>query len=264
VRVKVWIHFFIGDTEGNNKLLGQYPGNKEGVKQPYRDCNCQYEDLSNPNPRCTYRTLDNLRVAKQRKRNDEDGGKEYYRLISTYDIHNALTDKNVPLSDNIHGPYKMFPPELLHTSGSGLCMYMFESLRNQIGGGQDRDLIDQQHIDILNCIKRQSEQDFPGGSMRNGLIDSTKCRSSERKGNLFRLLCIAHTSSGCSVLKRCLNMSEQRWKKFIEFLKLYLSCNRKDLKCVLRCLWSVVCGLCQLIPMYVHYYVNTVQYYFTR
>jgi hypothetical protein len=101
VHVKVWIHFFIRDTKGNNKLLGQYPGNKEGVKQPYRDCNCQYEDLSNPNPRCTYRTLDNLRLAKQRKRNDEDGGKEYYRSISTYDIHNALTDKNVPLSDSI-------------------------------------------------------------------------------------------------------------------------------------------------------------------
>jgi hypothetical protein len=31
VNVQVWIHFFIGDTEGNNKLLGQYPGNKEGV-----------------------------------------------------------------------------------------------------------------------------------------------------------------------------------------------------------------------------------------
>ena len=32
VHVKVWIHFFIGDTEGNNKWLGQYPGNKEGVQ----------------------------------------------------------------------------------------------------------------------------------------------------------------------------------------------------------------------------------------
>jgi hypothetical protein len=27
VWVKVWIHYFIGDTEGNNKWLGQYPGN---------------------------------------------------------------------------------------------------------------------------------------------------------------------------------------------------------------------------------------------
>ena len=31
VRVKVWIHYFIGETEGNNKWLGQYPGNQEGV-----------------------------------------------------------------------------------------------------------------------------------------------------------------------------------------------------------------------------------------
>ncbi len=28
--------------------------------------------------------------------------------------------------------------------------------------------------------------------------------------------------------------------------------------------WSVVRRPCQLIPMYVHYYVNTVQYYFTK
>ncbi len=35
VRVKVCIHYFIGDTEGNNKWLGQYPGNREGVRRPY-------------------------------------------------------------------------------------------------------------------------------------------------------------------------------------------------------------------------------------
>jgi hypothetical protein len=37
VRVKVWIHYFIGDTKGNNKSLGQYPGNREGARRPYRD-----------------------------------------------------------------------------------------------------------------------------------------------------------------------------------------------------------------------------------
>ncbi len=76
-------------------------------------------------------------------------------------------------------------PELLHTSGSGLIMYMFESFREQMGGGKDRDLIDKQHILISNLIKRQSECDFPQGSMRNGLIDGTKCQSSKQKGNSF-------------------------------------------------------------------------------
>jgi hypothetical protein len=87
--------------------------------------------------------------------------------------------KSLPLSDNIHGPYKMMPPELLHTSGSGFITYMYESLRDQMGGGKDRDLIDKQHILISNLIKRQSERDFPRGSMRNGHIGGTKCQSSE-------------------------------------------------------------------------------------
>jgi hypothetical protein len=78
---------------------------------------------------------------------------------------------------------------------------MFESLRDQMGGGKDRGLIDQQHIQISNLIKRQSERDFTRGSMRNGLIDGTKCQSSEQKGNMFRLLCIAHTTNGSCVIK---------------------------------------------------------------
>jgi hypothetical protein len=81
---------------------------------------------------------------------------------------------------------------------------MFESLRVQMRGGQDRDLIDKQHVLISNTIKRQSERDFPRGSVRNGLIDGTKCQSSEQKGKLFRLLCIAHTTNRSHVIKRSL------------------------------------------------------------
>jgi hypothetical protein len=145
-----------------------------------------------------------INFAKKRKREGEDAGIEYYRSISMYDIRNVLTEKSLPPSDNIHGPYKMMPPELLHTSGSGLIMYMFESLRDQMEGGKDRDLIDIQHILISNLIKRQIERDFPRGSMRNRLLDGTKCQSSEQKGNLFQLLCMAHTTNGSCVMKRSL------------------------------------------------------------
>ncbi len=168
MRAKVWIHFFIGNTKGNNKWLGQYPGNREGVRCPYRDFKCQFHGLSNPNPNCTYITME--------EQEDEEAGIEYYCSISMYDIRYALMEKSLPLSDNIHGPYKMMPPELLHISGSGIIIYMFESLRDQMGGGKDRDLIDKLHILISNLMKRQSEHDFPRGSMRNGLIDGTKCQ----------------------------------------------------------------------------------------
>jgi hypothetical protein len=114
------------------------------------------------------------------------------------------------------------PPELLHTSGSGLIMYMLESLRDQMGGGKARDLIDIQHVLISNLIKRRSERDFPQGSLRNGLIDGTKCQSLERKGNLFQLLCIAHTTNVSCVMKRSLKYSDTKWKQYIKFLKQYL------------------------------------------
>jgi hypothetical protein len=188
VHVKVWIHSFIKDTRANNKWLGQYPGNRDSVRCPYRDCKYQFHKLSNPNPNCTYLTMEDFKFAKKRKREDEDAGIEYYQSISTYDIQNALTGKGLPLSDNIHGEYKMMPPELLHTSGSGLIMYMFESIMDQMGCGKDKDFIDKQHIQISNLIKRQSEQNFPTGSMINGLIDGTKCQPSEQKGNLFLMI----------------------------------------------------------------------------
>ncbi len=67
----------------------------------------------------------------------------------------------MPFSDHIYGPFKMMPPELLHTSGRGLIIYMFKSLRQQIGGGMDCDFMDQEHVIISNIIKQQSERDFP-------------------------------------------------------------------------------------------------------
>jgi hypothetical protein len=92
----------------------------------------------------------------------------------------------------------MMPPKLLHTSGSGLIMYMFELLRHQLGAGKDRDNIDREHIDVSNIIKDQNERDFPQGSMRNGLIDGTKCQSSEQKGFFFITMhCAQNQSKKC-------------------------------------------------------------------
>ena len=63
---------------------------------------------------------------------------------------------------------------------------------------------------------------------------------------------------------QCRNIVSLTYQVFGQFFLRSKSCNSKDLKCVRRRRPSVVCGLCQLIPMYVHDYVNTVQYYFTK
>ncbi len=35
VNIKLWVHYFIGNTVGNNKWLGHYLGNKRQVHWPY-------------------------------------------------------------------------------------------------------------------------------------------------------------------------------------------------------------------------------------
>ncbi len=71
--------------------------------------------------------------------------------------------------------------------------------------------------------------------MHNGLIDETKCQSSEQKGNLIYLLCIVHKTKARNVLQTALQLSDQRWSKFLHFIKMYLAmeewfhdCNDND------------------------------------
>ena len=205
VSCRIWIHFFIGDTAGNNVWLGHY--NSSGkLKRPYRDCTCPYPDMSLDNPKCRYLRLEDMRYAKKRKLDDVVHGNALFHTMSKHDIRNVLTDPDLPLSDEIHGPYRMMPPELLHTSGSGLIIYMFKSLREMFGtttaGMAEIVWLDKLHKRLSVEISHPSERDLPRGSFRNGVLDITKCQSHERIGNLFRLLCLAHTTSGRKALMK--------------------------------------------------------------
>lgn len=235
VHIKLWIHFIIGDTEGNNKLLGHYQSSNSRVQKPYRDCHCSFDDLNLTNPQCTYISLADMDKGKQLLRKDKERGVEYFKSISKHPINNALLQHSLPLSDVVHGPFGMTPPEALHTFDSGLTMYIFESLQNQLGAGKSRVELDMQHVRLFDIIRRQSERDTPRGAARNGIIDSTRCQSSERKGNLFMLLCIALTVDGELILQNELGLTNNQWKRWIKFFCMYLSmeawfhdCNEKD------------------------------------
>ena len=116
----------------------------------------------------------------------------------------------------------MTPPELLHTSGAGLIMYMFRSVAERIGVGINRDDLDKQHNRMQVSLTRQSERDLPRGATRNGIIDGTKCQASERRGNFFSLTCIVHTTDGL-LLKECLGLSNEQWRTLLWFMREYLA-----------------------------------------
>ena len=83
--------------------------------------------------------------------------------------------------------------------------------------------LDSLHQTISGHIGHQSEKDYPRGSVRNGILDGTKCQSSERRGNLFRLLCIAHTAEGINALSDAWTSRRITGNRFRSFIMLYLS-----------------------------------------
>ena len=78
--------------------------------------------------------------------NNEAKGKAAFQRISRYPIKNAFLERHLPLSDQIHGPFRMTPLELLHTSGASLIMYMFHSIADRVRAGVYHDDLDKQHV----------------------------------------------------------------------------------------------------------------------
>ena len=112
---KVWIHDAIGDIVGNNRWAGHYVG----ASCPYLSQSLlPPENMANPNPTCTYVSHIDVEGARLRKAMVKRGSENRNALkrMSKHDINNAFMRPGVALSDIDHGIYRMFPPELLHTT----------------------------------------------------------------------------------------------------------------------------------------------------
>ena len=131
------------------------------------------------NPKCIYTTLDEMREAYSLLQTDRKEGLLHFKSISRRRIVNALLQPGLPMSDQIYGAFWMTPPELLHTSGAGLILYMFRVIADKVGRGMIRNDLDAQHVRMMKAIRRQSKRDFPRGATRNGIVDGTKCQASE-------------------------------------------------------------------------------------
>ncbi len=108
--VKTCIHFTAGDTSGHNNLIGQY--NTSNALQPYRDCRCLLEELSNPSLKCALITIEEYNFAKQAE------------ILHAYSLHafdNAF-DKT-PFADQVHGIFGCVPAEMIHVTGNGIMKY---------------------------------------------------------------------------------------------------------------------------------------------
>lgn len=225
---KVWIHFVIGDTSGNNRWVGHFNGSGK-LKRPYRDCKCPFDHMCLSNPFCVYITRAEYHEAKaKRQKLDTEGKKKKLdKDLSKLDINNAFMDADIPLSDLEHGIYRMVPPEVLHTTQEGITEYILFAFRDMLGkkgkGKKRKHKVNSLHRKLNRALSRNSERDIPRGSDRTSLLKNNKVSAHERRGNLLRLLLLMHTESAHDWIFPYLRSNNVDTEKFIRCLKLYLS-----------------------------------------
>ncbi len=197
---KVWIHYCVGDSQGNNCWLGRFNGSGN-LNHPYQDCNCQLWNMDKPTANCQYITQQDYFAQKIQIEacTNESAKRDVCKEFSKHNIANAFMHEDLPLSNQLHGIYCMTPPERLHTMSEGLTKYMIDFLCNNIGDvGHGKKLltkIENLHHTLHFHLKRNSERDFPRGSARNGALKNTLVSTTEHCGNMFILLCLCHTDA---------------------------------------------------------------------
>ena len=200
--VKFWIHCVIGDTSGNNVLCGHY--NSSWSTFPYRDCLCTLHEMSRPSQDgCTYLKWSDITLFSS---------KNSSHLICKHPIKNAFSD--LPLSDVDHGILGITPPECLHVFGVGIYKYAIEAIHDIIGENdsykKEKESMDILFQHVAKVHGRQSDRDYPRWSNRFGINDKTRLTGTERRGNIFILIMVLHTSKGRDIMsKRC---SQQKTK----------------------------------------------------
>ena len=228
---KVWIHYIIGDTQGNNTFVGHY-NSAAKIKSLYRDCTCPFHKGSDPNPTCVYITqqhVDNAREKSEKAKSKTDK-KQAWKDISKHDIVNAWMDVGVPLSDIVYGIYRMVPPELLHTTSEGITEYIIADFGKTLisrkyvkNGSEIAEEIEHVHQMMHSSKKRNSERDLPPSASRTGLLKNTLVNAVERRGNLNLLLCMTYTDHIYNLLHPVLAKHGSSIEEMQDCLKLYLS-----------------------------------------
>lgn len=164
----------INDGKQGDQGGGRFSNHSTGLVRHYRYCDCDFDNLANPNHRCNPITEDHFNhVAKH-------GTDEECRLLSTYRHDNAFSYVD-------RGPQSVldiFPPEVMHSIEGGVIPLSLLKLNNAL-------LPDSRnHIDVFGksfalVMKQQILKTFPRMSFVHGVTSLTNLSCSEKVGMLF-------------------------------------------------------------------------------
>ena len=116
-----------GDISGLNEVCSHYNSNGN-ISRPFRDCFCQFEDMSKSNPSCVYITQ---KMIKKAEKDPQINKKGDLKSLSYYQVSNFWN--MLHLADPKAGIIIHFPPGGLHTFGDGIYKYEFKVIHDLVG-----------------------------------------------------------------------------------------------------------------------------------
>jgi hypothetical protein len=245
--LKPYIHCIIGDTAGNNELVGHYQGCFARLQ--LKDCKCTEDQLTMCPPVCKpisffnmmgvggdakeiFRLYDENNLISLMELSMVGRDKSKKRVVQKYfskhAVENAFYD--LPLSDPYQGIVGVTPQELLHVIESGIVGYSLQSISDIIGrrsiNASCKELVDKLFYDIKDCMDRNSERDVCRMSNRRGFFDLTNIGAEERFGNFFGLIVLMHTTYGERLMSDHFDREEVDFDKTRETCMLLVSWTR--------------------------------------
>lgn len=208
--LKFPIMFVIGDTKGQDKLVGRYANwtNSEGI---VKDCYCSRENADVLNQEC--RLIKSLEIqelieADRRIQIQNDGNDEFQqqlKRISFYkDIDNAFS--RMSFGANQFGINGACPPCLLHVFQLKFPCVVVKGFINLLGESDNtlgKQALNRCMNHIISFSQHQSERGFPDITTYKDKIDHLKSYSAEEKyARVFALYLFSLTDISINLIEQ--------------------------------------------------------------
>ena len=209
VNLRIPVAFIISDTQGADKLCGQYLTYREDIRRLHRVCDCPPALAYNTSQKCKWVTMAEMMTVIENR--DQQELKD---LSQHYIPEHAF--KQVDFGENPHGIYGATPNDILHGLKLGIIHYIME-----IFAKDDLNPAACHHLDMalketLPHLKQGGNQHFPRLYFPNGITTLTNMTAEESLGILFLTYLLCLTKQGKNAIKHsAVKMTDQRIEQFL-------------------------------------------------
>ena len=168
--------FVINDGKQGDQLCCRANGHHRSQRRHHRSCDCLFEDLDNPNVKCSFLIKDTINDVC--KHGDDDA----VHNLTLYRADNAFN--RVEMGSNPHGIFMCAVIDVMHTVQHGIIMYAMEAFKKSLNP-RKLAMLDRMAISFDKKCCQSIRSSFPRTDFARGITNLTLVECSEQSGALF-------------------------------------------------------------------------------